>query len=312
MSGSASASSTGRGTTPPLEIDSLWSKARPDPNGLLPCVVQDVRTRHVLMVAWVSKVALERALETGLATFWSRSRRQLWEKGATSGHRQRLVHVRLDCDGDTLLYLVEAQGPTCHEGYTSCFSWRRVGNGWRRDPDESDQSDAPTIIPPHPQLVVDLLEAGADLAQALPDSPELAAPPASRSLRPEKAIRVGAPIESRARAVANALQLKQIDKARDAAVALIAEIAKSLGQAGVSPAELRDRLTSTERAPPATAVGPLASIGDARPSSPPASAPGGVPPSMTSGSGPVPGPESLPRTAAETPARGDRGSGDSG
>ena len=151
---------------PPLEIDALWSKARPDAAGLIPCVVQDVRTRRVLMVAWVSRAALARALETGKATFWSRSRRQLWEKGATSGHWQRLVHVRLDCDGDTLLYLVEANGPTCHEGYTSCFSWRRVGNGWRREPDEHEPGDALTVVPEHPQLVVDLLEAGADLAPA--------------------------------------------------------------------------------------------------------------------------------------------------
>ncbi len=278
-----SSPAAGRGTTPPLEIDSLWSKARPDPNGLLPCVVQDVRTRRVLMVAWVSKSALERALETGQATFWSRSRRQLWEKGATSGHWQKLVHVRLDCDGDTLLYLVEAQGPTCHEGYTSCFSWRRVGNGWRRDPDEGDLSDAPTLAPDHPQLVADLLEAGAELALSLPESPEATIPvPTARSMRPEKAIRVGAPIESRARAVANALQLKQTEKARDAAISLIAEVVRSLGQAGITPADLRVGSRATDRVPPAasgvSAVGELPSslpssrtpgVGSGPPSPPP-------------------------------------------
>lgn len=265
---------------PPLEIDALWSKARPDAAGLLPCVVQDVRTRRVLMVAWVSRAALARALETGKATFWSRSRRQLWEKGATSGHWQRLVHVRLDCDGDTLLYLVEANGPTCHEGYTSCFSWRRVGNGWRREPDEHEPGDAHTVVPEHPQLVVDLLEAGADLAPALPEAAE---PPAPRSLRPEKAIRVGAPIESRARAVANAIQLKQADKARESAVALIGEVARALGALGVSPADLRASLSGTERAPPAASQ--VTGLGSLRPSEPPVSVP--PPPASSSSKPPV-------------------------
>jgi phosphoribosyl-ATP pyrophosphohydrolase/phosphoribosyl-AMP cyclohydrolase len=86
------------------------------------------------MMAWVSKPALERALETGYATYFSRSRQEIWEKGATSGNRQRLIHVRLDCDGDTLLYLVEAKLPACHEGTDTCFSRRRVGGGWRTEP----------------------------------------------------------------------------------------------------------------------------------------------------------------------------------
>jgi phosphoribosyl-ATP pyrophosphohydrolase/phosphoribosyl-AMP cyclohydrolase len=119
-----------------LDVDALWDKARPSADGLLPCVVQDLRTRAVLMVAWVSKEALEKTLESGYATYWSRSRQTLWEKGATSGNRQKVVHVRLDCDGDTLLYLVEAKLPACHEGSDTCFSRRRVGNGWRREPIE--------------------------------------------------------------------------------------------------------------------------------------------------------------------------------
>ncbi|MCK6551822.1 bifunctional phosphoribosyl-AMP cyclohydrolase/phosphoribosyl-ATP diphosphatase HisIE [Myxococcota bacterium] len=118
------------------DIELLWQKTHPDEKGLVPCVVQDLRTRAVLMVAWVSKEALERSLESGYATYWSRSRQQLWEKGATSGNRQRLIHVRLDCDGDTLLYLVEAKLPACHEGTDTCFSRRRVGGGWRREPIE--------------------------------------------------------------------------------------------------------------------------------------------------------------------------------
>jgi phosphoribosyl-ATP pyrophosphohydrolase/phosphoribosyl-AMP cyclohydrolase len=128
-----------------LDVEQLWDKARPDNDGLIPCVVQDLRTRAVLMVAWVSKEALEKTIETGYATYWSRSRRAIWEKGATSGNRQRIVHVRLDCDGDTLLYLVEAKLPACHEGTDTCFSRRRVGNAWRREPVELRQETSTVL-----------------------------------------------------------------------------------------------------------------------------------------------------------------------
>lgn len=114
----------------------LWDHVRPDAEGLVPCVTQDLRTRAVLMLAWVSQEALTQTFETGWATYYSRSRRTLWEKGATSGNRQRIVDVRLDCDGDTLLYLVEAILPACHEGVDTCFSYRSLGDGWRREPVE--------------------------------------------------------------------------------------------------------------------------------------------------------------------------------
>lgn len=119
-----------------LDIDALWKKTRPDERGLVPCVTQDLRSRAVLMVAWVSKEALGHTIRSGYATYFSRSRQQLWEKGATSGNRQRIVQIRLDCDGDTLVYLVEAKLPACHEGTDTCFSYRRVGNGWVREPEE--------------------------------------------------------------------------------------------------------------------------------------------------------------------------------
>lgn len=125
-----------------VDIDALWTRARPDSQGLVPCVTQDLRTRAVLMVAWVSREALAHALASGRATYWSRSRQQLWEKGATSGNTQRLVQVRIDCDGDTLLYTVEAVLPACHEGVDTCFSWRRVGNAWLRDPVQLRDAEA--------------------------------------------------------------------------------------------------------------------------------------------------------------------------
>lgn len=94
---------------------------RLDAQGLIPAVAQDHRSGEVLMVAWMNAAALERTIETGRVTYWSRSRGALWEKGASSGHRQRLVELRLDCDRDCLLLLVEQTGPACHTGRRSCF-----------------------------------------------------------------------------------------------------------------------------------------------------------------------------------------------
>ncbi len=104
-----------------LTPTSLLALVRYDAQGLVPAVVQDARTRAVLMVAWMNAESLGRTLECGEAVFWSRSRQALWHKGATSGHVQRVVEVRIDCDGDTLLLLVEAAGPACHTGAVSCF-----------------------------------------------------------------------------------------------------------------------------------------------------------------------------------------------
>ena len=95
--------------------------------GLLPAVVQDAQSGEVLMLAWMNEEAWERTLESGEAHFWSRSRRELWHKGATSGHVQRVLAVRLDCDSDAILLIVEqAGGAACHTGRRSCFfrEWR--------------------------------------------------------------------------------------------------------------------------------------------------------------------------------------------
>lgn len=92
-----------------------------DAAGLVPAVVQDATSRQVLMVAWMNDEALQRTLTTGRGTYWSRSRRRLWVKGEESGHVQFVREVRLDCDGDTLLVLVDQTGPACHTGTTSCF-----------------------------------------------------------------------------------------------------------------------------------------------------------------------------------------------
>lgn len=88
---------------------------------LWPVVVQDVSDKKILMLAYADKEALSLTLQTGEGWYWSRSRKKLWRKGETSGHTQRVVEVRVDCDNDALLYLVEQQGPACHTGEKSCF-----------------------------------------------------------------------------------------------------------------------------------------------------------------------------------------------
>jgi len=92
-----------------------------DKLGLVPAIVQDAQTRRVLTLAYMSKESLERTLETGETWFWSRSRQQLWHKGETSGHTQRVEKISLDCDADALLVSVIPQGPACHTGAESCF-----------------------------------------------------------------------------------------------------------------------------------------------------------------------------------------------
>jgi phosphoribosyl-ATP pyrophosphohydrolase/phosphoribosyl-AMP cyclohydrolase len=92
-----------------------------DDRGLIPCVAQDHLTGQVLMVAWMSAEAVSRTLETGRATFFSRSRQKLWEKGETSGNTLRVRSIGIDCDADTVLLLVDAAGPTCHTGRPTCF-----------------------------------------------------------------------------------------------------------------------------------------------------------------------------------------------
>jgi phosphoribosyl-ATP pyrophosphohydrolase/phosphoribosyl-AMP cyclohydrolase len=90
-------------------------------DGLVPAVVQDAGTGAVLMLAYMNNAAWQRTLQTRRAWFWSRSRGELWEKGATSGNRMAVVEVRLDCDGDSVLLRVDPAGPACHTGETSCF-----------------------------------------------------------------------------------------------------------------------------------------------------------------------------------------------
>lgn len=92
-----------------------------DSSGLLPAIVQDAHTLQVLTLAYMNREALAKTLDTGETVFWSRSRQELWHKGATSGNTQRVVEIRPDCDADALLILVEPAGPACHTGAVTCF-----------------------------------------------------------------------------------------------------------------------------------------------------------------------------------------------
>ena len=92
-----------------------------DTNGLIPAVVQDATTYELLMVAWMNEESLRLTQTSGETHFWSRSRQEIWHKGGTSGNVQRVREIRVDCDADTLLVLVDPAGPACHTGEQSCF-----------------------------------------------------------------------------------------------------------------------------------------------------------------------------------------------
>lgn len=98
-------------------------KLKFDSHGLIPAIIQDVQTREVLMLAYMNLESLEKTLTTGLTWFWSRSRQELWNKGATSGHFQYVKEMSYDCDADTLLVKVIQEGAACHEGDKSCFHY---------------------------------------------------------------------------------------------------------------------------------------------------------------------------------------------
>jgi len=105
----------------PRDTDKFVNGLQFDSNGLLPAVVQSAETGEVLMVAYVNRESMQLTIETGEAHFWSRSRRQLWHKGETSGNTMAVKEVRVDCDADTVLFRVEPRGPACHTGNRSCF-----------------------------------------------------------------------------------------------------------------------------------------------------------------------------------------------
>jgi phosphoribosyl-AMP cyclohydrolase len=103
-----------------------------DEQGLVPAIAQDAATGEVLMFAWMNREALEKTAQLGEAVYWSRSRRKLWHKGEESGHTQKIVEIRTDCDSDVVLLKIEQTGGiACHTGRRSCFFNKLENNGWQ-------------------------------------------------------------------------------------------------------------------------------------------------------------------------------------
>jgi len=111
----------------------MLDEAKFDDKGLVLAIAQDAESGEVLMAAWMNREALGRTLDTGIMTYWSRSRGTLWVKGETSGHTQRVVEARIDCDGDVLLFKVRQEGGACHTGYRTCFYRKHTPAGLVED-----------------------------------------------------------------------------------------------------------------------------------------------------------------------------------
>ena len=107
----------------------ISERLRFNDQGLIPAVIQQYDSGEVLMLGWMDAEAVSRTLTTGRTTFWSRSRQEYWVKGETSGNRQWVKEVRIDCDGDTLLVKVDQEGPACHTGTRTCFDDGRLSHG---------------------------------------------------------------------------------------------------------------------------------------------------------------------------------------
>ncbi|MDH5208199.1 MAG: phosphoribosyl-AMP cyclohydrolase [Burkholderiaceae bacterium] len=114
------------------QASSWLDEVRFDADGLVTVIAQDALSRRVLMVAWANREALAETAASRQAVYWSRSRGRLWRKGEESGHRQRVAEIRLDCDGDVVMYAVEQEGGiACHTGRESCFFRRLDGGAWQ-------------------------------------------------------------------------------------------------------------------------------------------------------------------------------------
>lgn len=130
------------------EKDPLLDAIVFDAAGLVPVIAQQHDTDEILMVAWMNRDAVAETLSTGRVCYWSRSRRALWRKGETSGQVQRLIELKLDCDGDTLLARVDQLGVACHTGRRSCFFRTATSGGWQVTADPA--VDPKTLYPDKP------------------------------------------------------------------------------------------------------------------------------------------------------------------
>ncbi|MCC6216101.1 MAG: bifunctional phosphoribosyl-AMP cyclohydrolase/phosphoribosyl-ATP diphosphatase HisIE [Polyangiaceae bacterium] len=186
-----------------------------DDRGLIPAIAQDRLTGELRMVAWMNREALEQTLSTGRATFFSRSRRSLWQKGETSGNALAVHAVVADCDADVLLLLVDPEGPSCHTGAPSCFHRRLVGG---------EVVDEPSTAGPF------LLELEATIAARRSSTAERSY---TRSLLDGGAARIGAKLREEAEELARALESESDDRVAAEAADLVFHVLVGLAQRGV-------------------------------------------------------------------------------
>jgi phosphoribosyl-ATP pyrophosphohydrolase/phosphoribosyl-AMP cyclohydrolase len=193
-----------------------------DENGLVPCVTQDWRTGEVLTLAYMNRAALDRTIETGQVHYWSRSRDELWHKGATSGNVQRVRTLRYDCDADAVLALVEPAGPACHTGERTCFH-RTL--------------DGEPAVAPHEALAAlqrtlderrERMPAGSYTTQLLQGGPEA----------------IGAKIEEEAEETARAGREESDERLRSEAADLLYHLGVMLEARGMSYADALEELTA--------------------------------------------------------------------
>ncbi len=227
------------------ELDAIGAEVHPNADGLVPCVVQDVRSRAVLMVAWVNRAALAATVDSGFATYWSRSRGELWEKGKSSGNRQSVLGIRLDCDGDTIHYLVDPSGPACHLGTDTCFSHRRVGGGWRWEPERVLSTDGVAR-----QTYLSDLERLADHHRASSTDPAI------RSLVDGGVSIQAAALKEDAERLAHALSARPPSEATEAAAVLIQHLGLALRGRGVGFHALLEAISGTFEPPTRPRPGP--------------------------------------------------------
>ena len=192
-----------------------------DGDGLVPCIAQDWATGEVLTLAYMNREALDRTLESGEMHFWSRSRRELWHKGDTSGNVQRLRSLRYDCDADALLALVEPAGPACHTGERTCFH-RSIGAG---------------AVAPHEALPA-LARTLAGRHRDMPDGSYTA------ELFRAGAEQMGAKVEEEAEEVARAGREESDERLREEAADLLYHLGVVLESRGLSYADAFDELVA--------------------------------------------------------------------
>ena len=201
-----------------------------DEKALIPAIAQDAETGDVLMVAYMNHESLTRTIETGQAWFYSRSRQELWHKGATSGHFLNVVEIRPDCDGDVILLRVNPDGPACHTGSETCFYQDFDTSDWSMEPAEQDQ------------LGATLTELAMTVAQRRQDKPESSY---TASLFERGTERIAQKVIEEGGETALAAMAKAPDRVRAEAADLLYHLTILLEDAGVSlnevAAELADR-----------------------------------------------------------------------